>query len=275
MVTFLSKLVVGIVQAEFGVNPADNIDKISQIVKKNYREADIIVLPEYSMTNPLLLKDPNKVYERSERLVESKYLIGISKIAENIGVGIVAHFIEKTETPPISRSTAVLITSRGDVVPVYSKMHLFDAYGYRESDFFEPGKTPGKVVLIENIEVAFAICYDLRFPELFRVYAQQGAKVVIVQAGWVKGPLKEEVLDVLGIARAHENTVYIVVANQTGEMFTGRSGVFSPWGYKELDLGFEERYSEHFLIMDEVTKARALIPVVVQSSVRWEIKPKI
>ena len=270
----MNELVVGIVQAEFGVNPADNADKVHQYVRKGYKEADIIVLPEYSMFNPLLLRDPSSVYERSERLVESKYLISLSKLAESLGAGVVAHFIEKTETPPLSRSTTVLITGRGEVVPVYSKMHLFDAYGYRESSFFEPGKAPGKIVMVENTEVAFVICYDLRFPELFRTYAQLGAKVIIVQAGWVKGPLKEEVLDMLAAARAHENTVYVVVANQTGEMFTGRSGVFNPWGYKELDLGFEEKYVEYTLFIDEVVKARTLIPVLAQSSSRWEIRVK-
>ncbi len=270
----LSELVVGIVQAEFGTSPTENASKITQIVKKQYREADIIVLPEYSMLNPLAIRDPQRVYELSEPIVGSKYLNALSRLAENLGAAIVAHFIEKTEKPPLAKSTTVLITSKGELVPVYSKIHLFDAYGYRESSFFEPGASPSRIVSIEGIEVAFAICYDLRFPELFRIYATAGAKAVFVQAGWVRGPLKEEVLDALAASRAHENTMYIVVANQTGQMFTGRSGVYSPWGYKELDLGFGEVYAEHVLRAKDVEEARSSIPVVFQAAEKWEIKAK-
>lgn len=270
----MSDLVIGIVQAEFGTSPLENAEKAAQLVKKNYREADLIVFPEYSMLNPLQLKDPAIVYERSEMLVGSRYLQLISKLAESLGAGIVAHFVEKTDRPPLSRSTTVLITGRGEVVPVYSKMHLFDAYGYRESNFFEPGKSLGKIVSVGGAEVAFAICYDIRFPELFRTYAWHGAKVIIVQAGWVKGPFKEEVLDSLASARAHENTVYIVVANQTGEMFTGRSGVFNPWGYKELDMGIRELYVEHTLDISEIDRIRASLPVLMQSMGRWELRLK-
>lgn len=274
MVFALSKLIVGIVQAEYKTSLTENLEKTTQFIKKHYREANMIVLPEYSMFNPLLVRDSRRVYEAAEYLIGSKYLSELAKLATSIGTNIVAHFIEKTERPPLSKSTTVLVTSDGDIVPVYSKMHLFDAYGYKESDFFERGKAPSKIVSIGGFEVAFAICYDIRFPELFRTYAWLGAKVVVVQAGWVKGPLKEEVLDTLASARAHENTIYVVVANQTGEMFTGRSGVFNPWGYKELDLGVAEVYSEHELRMSEVESARAAIPVLSQSSGTWVIRLK-
>jgi predicted amidohydrolase len=267
----MSRLVVGIVQASYKNDPLDNAEKTYKIVKRGYREADLVVLPEYSMLNPLESRTPSIVYELSEHIVGSKYLSTMVKLAAELGAAILVHFIEKTDTPPKTRSTSILITSRGEVIPVYSKMHLFDAYGYRESDFFEPGKDPGKLVLINNFQVAFAICYDIRFPELFRTYAQMGAHVVVVQAGWVRGPLKEEVLDKLASARAHENGVYVVLANQVGEMFTGRSGVYSPWGYKELDLGFDEKYVEHPLSLEEVNRAREVVPVLKQATARWQI----
>jgi len=132
-----------------------------------------------------------------------------------------------------------LLTDRGEAIPVYSKIHLFDAYGYSESEFLNRDK-PGKIISIEGVKIAFTICYDLRFTELFRTYANMDVDVVIVQSGWVKGPPKEEVLDKLACTRAHENTIYLVIADQTGDMFVGRSGVFNPWGYRELDLGVEE-----------------------------------
>lgn len=268
----MSKLTIGIVQASYTTQPMVNVEKTYSIVKKWYREADLIVLPEYSMTNPLLLRDPNKVYEISEYITGSRYLSGFTKLVNELGVYILVHFIERTDTPPLAKSTSILITSQGEVLPVYNKMHLFDAYGYKESDFFIPGKAPSKIISMNGFQVAFAICYDIRFPELFRLYARQGAHVVIVQAGWLRGSLKEELLDKILSTRAHENTLYVVLANQVGDLFTGRSGVFNPLGYRELDAGAEEKYIEYEIDLESVEKARELVPAVKQSVKKWDIK---
>jgi predicted amidohydrolase len=270
----LSKFVVGVLQASYSIHPLENAEKSYRLVRKNYREADLVVLPEYSMLNPLELKDPLRVYEASEYLATSKYLVQFVKLVREIGSNILVHFIERTDKPPLTRSTSVLVTSRGEVLPVYSKMHLFDAYGYRESSFFEPGREPGKIVSFNGVQVGFAICYDLRFPELFRTLALSGAHVVVVQAGWVKGPLKEEVLNKVASTRAHENGVYIVLANQTGGLFAGRSGVFNPWGYREVDMGVEEKYVEYSINLDDLYRVRETLPVLKQASERWDIKLK-
>lgn len=270
----MSRLVVGLVQGVFDTYPLGNAEKAYSIIKKNYREADLVVLPEYSMLNPIKIGDPHKVYEIAEHIANSKYLAHFTTLSSELGTNIIVHFIEKTDKPPKSKSTSVLVTSRGEVFPLYSKMHLFNAYGYRESNFFEPGITLGKILSMNNFQLAFAVCYDIRFPELFRSYASLGANVFVVQSGWVRGPLKEEILDKLASARAHENTAYVVIANQTGEIFTGRSGVFSPWGYRELDMGHGEKYSEYTLLLDEIEKARATIPVVEQATSKWEVRLK-
>ncbi|MEM1560864.1 MAG: nitrilase-related carbon-nitrogen hydrolase [Ignisphaera sp.] len=263
-------MVVGIVQAYFNKSPTDNLAKASSIIMKRFREADIVILPEYSMVNPFIFLDSAEVYGLSEDISSSRYLIYLEKIASKLNTIIVAHFIERTNIPPLTKNTSVLV-SANKIIPVYSKMHLFDVYSYRESDFFKSSAAPGDSYY-KNFKLSFTICYDLRFPELFRFYAAKGTDTVIVQAGWVKGPLKEEILDVLASARAHESTVCIVLANQTGDMFTGRSGVFNPWGYKELDMDFDERYAEYTLNIEEVEKARSALPVVHQAVERWEVK---
>jgi len=140
----MSELVVGILQADLGGTPQVNLDKAISIIKRGYREADVIVLPEYSMFNPLLVRDPRRVYELAEDPATSRYLAGFVKLAESLGASLVVHFIEKTPTPPYTRSTTILITSRGEALHVYSKIHLFDAYNYKESEFFIPGTTPSK-----------------------------------------------------------------------------------------------------------------------------------
>lgn len=265
----MTALTVGLLQAGFPGLPLDNARKTVEIVKRNYKEADIIILPEYSMLNPFRIADPAVVYNYSETPVSSKYLMELSKLAGELGVFILAHFIERTDTPPLTLSTSIILTDKGDAIPVYSKMHLFDAYGFRESSFFKPGKGPGRILSIEGVKIGFTICYDLRFPELYRVYSLMGSDVIVAQAGWVRGPYKEEILDKLASVRAHENTVYLILVDQVDDMFAGRSGVFNPWGYRELDLGWKEAYVEYRVETDVVNEVRRTLPVVAQAKARW------
>jgi len=265
-------LTIGILQADFSGLPLENAVKAVGMLKKSYREADLIVLPEYSMLNPLRIGDPRLVYEHAETPVSSKYLAEFAKLAEELGAFILVHFIEKTDTPPLTLSTSMVITDKGEAIPVYSKMHLFDAYGFQESAFFKPGRAPGRIISVGEVKLGFAICYDLRFPELFRVYGLAGVDMVVVQSGWVRGPFKEEALDKLASVRAHENTVYIALADQVGEMFVGRSGVFNPWGFRELDMGWRETYVEYTIDTGIVEEARKSLPVLAQSRKRWEVR---
>jgi MtaA/CmuA family methyltransferase len=92
-----------------------------------------------------------------------------------------------------------------------------------------------------------AICYDIRFPELFRKQAMAGAEAVIVPAAWYKGEMKEEQWQTLLMARAHEDTCYVVGVGNANEAFIGRSMVASPSGIKALDL-YRERVGKDKII---------------------------
>ncbi len=263
-------MIVGILQAEYGINPTENLKITGEILDRSYNMADVVVLPEYSMADVLSLK-PEQVYDIAEPLEDSAYLSSLSDMALKYSIIIVAHLIEKTDTPPLSRSTTVLIYPSGRIEPVYRKMHLFDAYGYRESDYFIPGESPSQIVELAGMRAGFAICYDIRFPELFRTYALKGAESVIVQAGWVRGPLKEEILEHILVTRAHENTMYIILSSHSGERYVGRSGVFSPYGYRIIDLGPRPGYAEIGIDGESVYDARKLIPVLKHAKMRWII----
>lgn len=270
----LTEIVVGIIQEEYGINPLENFEKSRRWIERGFREADIVILPEYSMINILGGLKPEEVYERAERIEDSTYISKFSDLAGSIGVPILLHFIEKSDQPPKSYSTSVVIEPSGKVYRVYRKIHLFDAYGYKESDFLLPGRELSRRLVIGDFTVNIAICYDLRFPELFRTYALNGAHAVLVHSGWIRGPFKEEVLDTLAKARSHENTIYLVVANHTGKQYTGRSGVYNPYGYKELDMGVKPGYTEHTLLSEIVLEARERIPVLKHSMQRWSIEFK-
>ncbi len=269
----MDTIIAGIIQGEYGVDPAENYEKTRKILLENYAEADIVLLPEYSMINVLGGLKPREVLEKAERIEDSTYLSKLSDLAGKLGTTIIAHFIEKTDKSK-PYSTSVVVKPDGSVEKAYSKIHLFDAYGYRESDYLEPGDKPSRPVMVGSFKFYVAICYDIRFPELFRHYALNGADGVLVHMGWVRGPLKEELLNVLARSRSHENTMYLVVANHTGKQYTGRSGLFNPYGYRELDMGVKPGYREVVLDKGVVESARRDIPVLEHSRSRWNISFK-
>ncbi len=134
-------------------------------------------------------------------------------------------------------NTTVLIDPNGEIVARYSKLHNFDmtlpdGSSVRESDRKEPGKD---ITTIETElgHLGFAICYDMRFPEIFRLMTLQGAEVIFLPANFTMPTGKDHWEPILR-ARAIENGCYIIAPNQTGvkEKFTayGNSMVVDPWG---------------------------------------------
>ena len=161
---------------------------------------------------------------------------------------------------PRTYNTTVLINPDGDIVARYSKLHNFDmtlpdGSSVRESDRKEPGK---EIVTVQTElgHLGFAICYDMRFPELFRLMAREGAQIIFLPANFTMPTGKDHWEPILR-ARAIENGCYIIAPNQTGvkEKFTayGNSMVVDPWGtviarasdkpgviLAEIDLGYLE-----------------------------------
>lgn len=138
---------------------------------------------------------------------------------------------------PRTYNTTVLINPDGEIAARYSKLHNFDmtlpdGSSVRESDRKEPGK---EIVTVQTElgHLGFAICYDMRFPELFRLMALQGAQIIFLPANFTMPTGKDHWEPILR-ARAIENGCYIIAPDQTGvkEKFTayGNSMVVDPWG---------------------------------------------
>lgn len=172
------------------------------------------------------------------------------------------------------RTSNTVVVFRPGVAPVtYNKIHLFDAFGFKESKGIAPGHTP-VTVDIAGTTVGLATCYDLRFPELFTHVARQGAEVIVVVASWGDGPGKAEQWDLLTRARALDSTSYVVACGQAvrdlareGEatkvpLGVGHSGVVAPNGADELRLSGAEDQASAVLNLDQVAKIREAIPVL-------------
>ncbi|MFT3720114.1 deaminated glutathione amidase [Pseudorhodoferax sp.] len=125
----------------------------------------------------------------------------------------------------------VLVALRnGKVLAQYRKLHLYDAFSMKESTNVVPGDEVPPLVDVAGMKVGLMTCYDLRFPELARCLAVDGADVLVLPAAWVKGPLKEAHWEVLLAARALDNTCYVVATGECGERNIGQSMVVDPLG---------------------------------------------
>ena len=135
------------------------------------------------------------------------------------------------------RNTVAAVDANG-VVAAYRKLHLYDAFGQRESDWVEPGElTEPETFELDGLRFGLMTCYDLRFPEVGRTLADAGAEVFLVPAEWVRGPLKEHHWRTLVHARAIENTCWVLGVGQNGRRYTGHSGLYDPWGVRVAEDG--------------------------------------
>ncbi len=249
-------ITIGVFQASSVESKDDALRKINAIPRLKDR-ASIIVTPEYMMMDPtgLTREDMERIAEE----IDGPYVNAVRKAAREAGACIIANMYEKGKGK-IYNST-ILVDSSGEIAGVRRKHFLFDAYGYKESSLFDKGEPPGKVFDACGLKVGIAVCFELRFPEVFRHYMLEGAEVFVVPAAWYKGDGKEEALRVLAQARSHENAAYTVVAALYGQRFTGRSMIVNPTGLITVDLGFGEKYREATIDLSEVRDARRRLPV--------------
>lgn len=182
----------------------------------------------------------------------------ITSIAVQTKIAFVGSMLEKRGLH-VSNSAAVIFPN-GKIAGVYRKIHLFRLMD--EDRWLQPGNAP----LLQEFPwgaTGIAICYDLRFPELFRKYAVQGAKMMIIPAEW---PIERvEHWRALLIARAIENQCYMVAVNacgRTGETtFGGHSMIVDPWGKVVIEGGESPALLTVEIDTDAVDLVRAKIPV--------------
>jgi predicted amidohydrolase len=123
----------------------------------------------------------------------------------------------------------LLVTGRGTHLG-YDKIHLFDAFGFTESATVAPGETP-VLVEVDGVALGLATCYDLRFPELFRHLAAEGAAAVLVAASWGAGEGKREQWELLARARALDSTAWVLACGQADPAASGLDyGATAPTG---------------------------------------------
>ena len=160
-------------------------------------------------------------------------------VARQLAIDLVAGSVaERIPGEPKLRNTSVHIDPDGEIRATYRKIHLFDVEVdgtvYRESDHVEPGDEPVLSSTADGTPLGLSVCYDVRFPELYRVLAIEGARILTVPAAFTV-PTTRDHWEILLRARAIENQCFVIAANQIGEHVRGlrsggRSMIVDPWG---------------------------------------------
>jgi predicted amidohydrolase len=253
------------VQLNSTADKARNLETAERLVRAAAGDgASLVVLPEKWN----LLGDSATLLAGAEPL-DGPTIGAASSWASELGIHLLAGSIaERAEGHDKAFNTSVLIGPDGEPGARYRKLHMFDVdvggVAYRESEHEEPGEelvTARLAGTLEGVTLGMSVCYDLRFPELYRILAVRGATLITVPSAFTLDTGRDH-WEVLLRARAIENQAFVVAPNQIGEApphyrSYGRSMIVDPWGpvlgrapdeecfvAAELDLDAQERVRE-------------------------------
>jgi deaminated glutathione amidase len=196
--------------------------------------AELIVMPEKwaALGGPDALRD-------AAQPIGGPIVTWARETARELGVDLVAgSFSERVAGEDKLRNTSLHIGPDGEILAAYRKIHMFDVvvdgHEYRESAAEEPGDEIVTSTTAGGVELGLSICYDLRFPELYRALAVRGARIIVVPAAFTLATTRDH-WEVLVRARAIEEQAFVIAANQIGEhpggmRSGGRSLIVDPWG---------------------------------------------
>jgi predicted amidohydrolase len=261
--------------ADFGANLA-TVDRLTRAAAAD--GAQLIVLPEKWTA----MGSVQELRAAAEPL-DGRAVSWARDTAAELRVDLVAgSFLERIPGEDKLANTCIHVSASGGVRAVYRKLHMFDVSidgrSYRESDIELPGE---EIVLSETstgeasapggadapgVELGLAICYDLRFPELFRVLAARGARILALPAAFTL-PTTRDHWEVLVRARAIENQAFVIAANQVGPhpggaRSGGRSMIVDPWGVVLAQAPDGEGYVLAQLDLERQLEIRAQLPAL-------------
>ncbi|HYM45677.1 MAG TPA: carbon-nitrogen hydrolase family protein [Solirubrobacteraceae bacterium] len=192
-------------------------------------------------------------------------------IAHELAVDLVAgSILERIPGEEKLANTSVHVGPSGAVRAVYRKLHMFDVSidgrSYRESDIELPGEEIVLSRTSSGVELGLSICYDLRFPELFRVLAVRGARIIALPSAFTL-PTTRDHWEVLVRARAIENQAFVIAANQIGphpggHRSGGRSMIVDPWGVVLAQVPDGVRHAVADIDLERQLEIRAQLPAL-------------
>lgn len=246
-----STLSVALVQATASLDPEENRRALDTLVPSGH---DLVVLPEAFARDFGAPGSPVGAYAEP---VDGPFAHAVAEVARARETTVVAGMFETSPDPERPFNTLVL---RGDARADYRKIHLYDSFGFRESDRLLPGEVTATAVDLDGFRLGLMTCYDLRFPELGRRLVDTGAEVLVIPAAWVAGERKVEHWRTLLRARAIENTCFVVACGQPAPRYCGHSMVVAPTGDVLAEAGEGEEVVSAVLEHADLVETRRTNP---------------
>ena len=249
-----------------------NIKKVEELLYNTNKKPDLIVLPELWTTG----WDCPNFEKYAEKIVESQTYEFLKNLALKYNSNVIGgSAILQKENEKI-RNTSLVFDRKGNLLTTYDKFHLFSLRGQSEASYLESGDSP-VIVKTDIGRIGLSICYDIRFPEMFRLYAFNGIDLIVNMAAWPE-PFKDEYV-VLSRARAIENQTYFICSSLTGKIddrfnFAGNSMVIDYQGKILSNLDREEKVLECEIDLDEMVKYKEQMPILKDTKKTYQILEK-
>lgn len=268
-----------------GRDPQDNLRKVRErVAEAAGRGARLVVFPEATMR----AFGAGRLDEIAEP-VDGPWATAVAEVAREYGVVVVVGMFTPGEGGSV-RNTLLVTGPAGDGAGGagedlhlgYDKIHLFDAFGFAESDTVEPGDTT-RVVTIDGVGIGLSVCYDIRFPGQYRRLAADGARLTLCSASWGSGPGKVDQWRLLAGARALDATTFLLAVDQADPEVEGvevKNGAPTGIGHSLL-VGPDGTVREEIAAQgsgllvveiddDEVSRIRKAVPVLANGRVTEE-----
>lgn len=249
-----------------------NIRKVQQLLDMNLskKRADYVFLPEVWTVG----WDCPSFPDCAEDIKKSNSITMLCHVAKKYSTNIIGGSIIVKNPDGSLTNTCPVINRKGNLVCTYEKNHLYSYYGCDEGKYITPGKNP-VMVNLDGINIGLTICYDIRFPEIYRAYRIAGADIMVNMAAW--GASKKIPWDSMTTSRAVENQTYFVALTQTGmlndgERNLGHSMILDYNGnilneineieggiYSEIDLNEMYKFRNKCTILKDIKKSYEVI----------------
>ncbi len=236
-------------------NKEKNFETVNRILA-GIKETDVIILPEVWSTG----WDCENFQKYAETPDKSITLEFLKSVARRLNTNIIGgSFIHKTYTGNCYNSCPI-IDRNGELLGLYSKNHLYSYYGSNEGKFLSKGKNP-LMVILEGVKFGISICYDIRFPELYRCYRKSGADILVNCAAWAS--TKPIPWEMMTKSRAIENQTFMVAVNQFGPSTMG-----------ETNLGHSRIIDYNGNVLSELLNGEGLIQAEIDLDEMYKFREK-
>jgi predicted amidohydrolase len=258
---------VAAVQLNSTADPAANLAVADRLTRAAAADgASLIVLPE-----KWTAIGSDEQSRAAAQPLDGPAITWARTTARELGVDLIAgSILERVAGRERLANTSVHVDPSGELRAVYRKLHMFDVEvggrTYRESELEEPGDEIVTSETASGVELGLSVCYDLRFPELYRILALRGARILTVPAAFTLATTRDH-WETLLRARAIENQAFVIAANQVGahpagQHSGGRSMIVDPWGVVLAQAQDGEGHILADLDLDRQEQIRASLPAL-------------